>query len=343
MTFAKESFDFYDCTIEVSSPSVALVEEIRRDFSYFCKPAEKKLVRIHLSLSPPDYKELPSVPASLITPRNVCFRNGDVSYIDYFGNGLAVYDRKEQQCTIYGTDFDLVHEIAYLFMLSTVGEYFDSRGIHRIHALGVSYHQQGILLLLPSGGGKSTMALRLLCQPDFLLLSEDTPLIDRRGYMRPFPLRLGVRPEQNTEIPSQYLRTMRRMEFDPKTLIDLEYFRDRIGQAVRPAWVLVGQRNLGEVAEIIPLTRHRALQALVKDMVVGLGIYQGIEFLLERGIWELLGKGGVISSRFYNSLRLLSNVSTYRFILGRNTEKNCQTLLEFLAKAGMSRDHTSDH
>lgn len=326
-----EFFDFYGCTIEVHSSSSDLVNEVRRDFSYFRAAVENPLVRIHLHLTTPPYDQLPPVPASFITPRNVCFQDGHITYIDYFGRGLAVYDRKERQCVIYGTDPDLVHEMAYLFMLSTVGQYLDSRGLHRIHALGVSYRQRGILLLLPSGGGKSTMALKLLHQPEFLLLSEDTPLIDRRGYLLPFPLRLGVRPEQNTEIPPQYLRTVRRMEFDPKTLIDIEYFGDRVGQAVEPYCLLVGERNLGEVAEIIPLARHRALQALFKDMVVGLGIYQGMEFLLERGLWELLGKGGIVASRLRNSLRLLSCVSAYRFILGRNTEKNCQTLLEFLA------------
>lgn len=43
------------------------------------------------------------------------------------------------------------------------------------------------------------MALELLRQPEFLLLSEDTPLIDRYGTMLPFPLRLGVRPNNRPE------------------------------------------------------------------------------------------------------------------------------------------------
>jgi len=211
-----------------------------------------------------------------------------------------------------------------------VGQYLDTKGIHRAHALGVSYAHLGILLFLPSGGGKSTMALKLLKHPGFFLLSEDTPLIDRRGRILPFPLRLGIRPGQHTGIPQQYLRTVRRMEFDPKTLIDIDYFRDRLGQAVEPGIILVGERNLGKISQIVPLPRPRALKALLKYVVVGLGIYQGMEFLLERSPWEIVSKGGVAISRLHNSLHLLNRSRVYKFVLGRDTERNCQTFLDFV-------------
>ena len=326
----KQCFDFYGLTIEVSSTSPDLVEEVRRHFAYFSIPSRDSRVRVEMRRVPPPYPELPSLPASVITPRNVCFQNSKVTYIDYFGQGLVAFDRKEKHCVIYGLDHDLIHEIAYLFILSTVGQYLDGRRIHRVHALGVSYNNKGILLLLPSGGGKSTMALELMRQPGFFLLGEDTPLIDRRGHIFPFPLRLGVHPGQNTGVPPQYLRTVNRMEFDPKTLIDIEYFKDRLGATVEANFIFVGERNLGDVSEIVPLARHRAFKAMVKYMIVGLGVYQGLEFLLERGLWELVGKTGVVASRFYNSLSLLAQAATYRFVLGRNTEKNCDTFVEFI-------------
>ena len=331
-----EFFDFYGLTIQVRSVSEELTEEVRRHFAYFRVSSAPGEVQVEMRLEPPPYAELPSLPASVFTPRNVCFQNKRVSYIDYFGQGLAIFDRNEKRCVIYSTDHDLVHEIAYLFILSTVGEYLDSRGIHRVHALGVSYHDRGILLLLPSGGGKSTMALKLLRQPGFLLLGEDTPLIDRRGRIHPFPLRIGVRVETDTGIPPQYLRTVNRMEFDPKTLIDIEYFKDRVGQTVKAGFILVGERNLGNVSAIVPIPRRRALKAMVKYMVVGLGIYHGMEFLLERGLWEVMGQGGVAASRLYNSFSLLAHARPYQFILGRDTEKNSRTLIEFIEQNRIS-------
>ena len=52
------------------------------------------------------------------------------------------------------------------------------------------------------------------------------------------------------------------MDFDPKTLIDIEYFKDRLSPAVEPGLILVGERNLGDVSEIVPLARHSAFRAM---------------------------------------------------------------------------------
>ncbi len=54
--------------------------------------------------------------ASFLTPRNVCYQQNQIKYIDYFGKGLVVFDRNKAECLVYGTDQDLVHEIVYLFL-----------------------------------------------------------------------------------------------------------------------------------------------------------------------------------------------------------------------------------
>lgn len=327
----REHFSFYGFALEVSSPAAHLVEQVRRDFLHFHTPLQDHVdMRLRLLPELPSYDELPPVPATVFTPRNVSFRNGQVTYIDYFGRALSVFNRGAGECTVQATDEDLLHEIAYLFFLSTVGEHLDRHHLHRLHALGISFRGEGVLLLLPSGGGKSTIAINLLRKPEFLLLAEDTPLIDRRGWVLPFPLRLGIRADATTDIPPQFLRTMKRMEFEPKTLIDLDYFEGRIGDAVPSRLLIVGTRHLGDVSEIRPLGRRSAFGSLVTNMVVGLGVYQGLEFLLERSVGELAGKLGVASSRSYNAARLLKMASPYRFMMGRDVEKNTETLATFI-------------
>jgi hypothetical protein len=330
-----ERFEFYGCGIEVACHNAALLEEVRRDFAYFRRPGGSCRFRIEMRLQDPPYASLPSLPAAFLTPRNVCYRQGQTMYVDFFGRALAVHDRETGLCVVYSTDEDLIHEVVYLHVLSTVGQALDRQGLHRVHALGVGYRDRAALLLLPSGGGKSTMALELMRQPGFTLLGEDTPLIDRRGCILPFPLRLGVRPGSSTGVPEEHLRTKRRMEFDPKTLIDIEYFHDRLAtpaQAVKPGLILVGQRNLGPESRIVPLSRRGAMKALVKYMVVGLGVYQGLEFLLERGIGDLAGMGGTVASRFYNASRLVMRAPAYRFVLGRNIHQNTDLLLDLLRR-----------
>jgi len=328
----RELFDFYGLAVEVAAADASLVEEARRDFAYFQRSGvqAQPAARIELRCMPPPYDELPAMPAAFFTPRNVCFRQGNYTYIDYFGAALAVYDRSARTCVVYGTDHDLLHEITYLYLLSTVGEYLDRRGVHRVHALGISIEGRGILILLPSGGGKSTLALQLLREPDVSLLGEDTPLIDRAGMILPFPLRMGVRAGEETGIPPAFLRTVSRMEFDPKTLIDLAYFGDRVGTSVPPSLVLVGERNTGDVCRIERLGAREVMNALVKNMVVGLGVYQGLEFLLERGPWEVAGKAGLAASRFRNALQLTRRAPAYRFVMGRDRARNAATLLEFI-------------
>lgn len=328
----KYSFDFYGLTVEVHSAEEELIEEIRRDFAYFLIPPKKCQVQIDLHLTTPPYDDLPSLSASFFTPRNVCFKGGNKTYIDYFGKGLSIFNRKKQQCTVYGEDIDLVHEICYLFILSISGQYFDKRRIHRIHALAVSKKNRGVLLLLPSRGGKSTIALKLLVQHGYRLLSDDSPLIDHQGDILPFPLRVGVSPESDHEISQKYIRTIKRMEFDPKTLIDVEAFQDRLGEKVGSEILIVGERNLGTTSEIVQISRFLAFKALVKYMIVGLGIYQGLEFLLERGSWEVFSKFGLVFSRFRNARTLLCRSHCYKFVMGRDIEKNSNRLIEFIDK-----------
>ncbi len=66
--------------------------------------------------------------------------------------------------------------------------------MHRVHALALAVDRRAMLVLLPMGGGKSTLGAELLRHPDVQLLSDDSPLVDRAGRVHAFPLRLGLLP-----------------------------------------------------------------------------------------------------------------------------------------------------
>src|ERR1043166_2255804 len=63
----RQCFDFYDLTIEASSTTADLVEEVRRHFAYFSIPPRDGQVRIEMRRVPPPCAELSPLPASVIT------------------------------------------------------------------------------------------------------------------------------------------------------------------------------------------------------------------------------------------------------------------------------------
>ncbi|MFN8613534.1 MAG: hypothetical protein U0931_38705 [Vulcanimicrobiota bacterium] len=326
-------FNFYGLRVRVEGPEGLLRQHLMRDFSYFLVPhsGPASLV-LKLYQQPPNYDNLPNLAAAFSTPRNLVYRQGDLRILDYFGQGLTVGNRKDGSFSLYSSDPDLLREMAYLLLLSKAGQHCDGQGQHRLHALAVSYQGRAVLVLLPSGGGKTTMALSLLRRPGFGLVSEDSPLVDRQGRILPFHTCLGVKHGSSSPpVPDQFLRRVRRMEFDPKTLIDLDYFADRLErQPLQPGYLLVGQRHLGHEAAIVPLARRRAWHALVTNMVIGIGLYQGLEFLLERGSWEVFARLGLLRSRLYNAWQLLRRTESWQFQLGRDRDRNCDQLIGFL-------------
>jgi hypothetical protein len=330
------TFDFYGFRVAVTSDDEGVLADVRRDFSYFSSRAGDQSAALEVISEPFPRAKLPAVRAALQTPRNIVYRDGDVSYVDYFGRGLMICRDRGATYKIYCTDRDLAHEIAFLTILSRVGEHVDAMGLHRVHALGVEAGGRAILVLLPMGGGKTTLALRLLSTEDIKLLSEDSPLISRRGQVFPFPLRIGVRVgEVPAGVPTRYYRTVRRMEFDPKTLIDIEYFKEKIGGPCPIGAILLGERWLSGTSFVSPESRGSAIGAFIKNTVVGLGLYQGMEFLLERSGWEVLGKSRLALARLITSLQVIRRSQVYRFAMAPGVEENADVLI------GLVRDLSS--
>jgi hypothetical protein len=122
------------------------------------------------------------------------------------------------------------------------------------------------------------------------------------------------------------------MEFDPKTLIDIQYYRDKIGKPCKIESILLGERWLSGPSSICPTSQHNGIKAFIKNSVVGLGLYQGVEFVLERTPLEIFGKTNIAFSRFRNSLKVLRKAQVYRFSMGPDIKQTEETLLKFIRK-----------
>jgi hypothetical protein len=326
------NLDFYGFTLQLRSDDSQIVKGIQQDFSYFKKENGSPGVVIEVFDKKPPYSTLPNIPASIHGLNYVVYHHKGKTYTDFHGQGLRISSTNSSYSEIYAADRDHRHEISYLTILSLVGQYLDSKHIHRVHALGVSRNNKAVLILLPETGGKTTLALKLLRSGQVKLLSEDSPLLNRHSEIIPFPLRLGILPGGEKDIPEQYLYPVKLMRVGTKIMVNLEYFQDGIGSKCPLHAILIGKRSLGTGSAIIRTSRFNALNELFKNSVVGMGLHQGMEYLLGRNILQTMGRSSIAFSRLNNSLGAISRCKTYKYTIGHDFERNAQVLLEFMEK-----------
>jgi len=323
------SFDVYGYRFSIHSDTPETVEGIREDFAYFHTSGAAGGVKLELFDQDPPYECLPPLDASIYTPRNVVYRNGRTRYIDYHGRALGIQDEMTGNMKFYSRDPNLLYEASYLYLIGQIGEYLDKRGLHRIHALGVKVNGQAVLVLLPMGGGKSTLGINLLKHPEVQLLSDDSPFIDRKGLVLAYPLRLGLLPGGESAIPAKHRRVIQRMEFGPKHLVNYSYLKDRVTDSAEPGLVMIGTRTFAPGCRIERATLSAGLRACIPNCVVGMGLFHGLEFVLQASGWEILKKSGLGISRLRNCWRLLRRSRICRIHLGPDPELNAHTLVEY--------------
>ena len=310
--------------VRVTGDWPQVLELLRLDFGWF---AEDRLsgdpeVAVEVARRRPSFERFAQAQPAFVTPRNVVFNLDGIQLVDYGGRALAVHDRRADRITIEGQDEELVHEAAYLYVLSRIGSHLDACGTARLHALGLAGEGGATLVMLPSGGGKTSLALRALADEGVKLLSEDTPLLDRRGRAHPFPLRLGVNERDVSLVPpGTPARRVARMEFHPKLLVPVEALEERVERRPQPVVnIVVGRRSLASHSALSPRPKRAALGPLLREGVFGLGVYQGMEFVLQRGLTDVWSQAGVALRRALACLAALAHARVWSLELGRDGE-----------------------
>jgi hypothetical protein len=327
--------------VEVHSEDETALANLRADFAHFESKVTGPGLKVSLLFQPPPYASVPSKEASVYTPRNISFHDGKITYIDYSGRALAIFDDELKSIQIFSTDRDLLYEAAYLFLLSQLGELLDQQGLHRVHALGFNVNGKAALVLLPMGGGKSTLGTHLLEHPAVKILSDDSPLVDRQGRLWCFPLRIGLLPGSEGNIPPGDLRCIQRMEFGPKLLLRHEYFEHRILESAPAAFVFIGRRSLSEDCRIVAISRYAAMRQLIPNCVVGMGLFQGMEFMFNRSAGAVAAKLSMAFSRLRNCWVLCGKASTHKLVLGRDHKRNAATLIAFIERDAAGSSHVT--
>ncbi len=328
------TLDLYGLVIQCKAESSELASDLIRPFKYFKADGAHPNITVTVHETDPPYGTFPSITASFSTPRNIVYKDNGLKVIDYFGKGLVIQDDSKRDYRLYGREKNFLREVFYLLTLSLLGQFCDRKGLLRVHALAFSYHDKAILLTMPQGGGKSTLTLAMLQEGEVKYISDDDPLFDRSGRILPFPRPLGISDHWVIKsFPEEYVYQIDRMEFGIKYFIENDYWKGRLEtKPLHDIYLLSGRRILSGTPSIQRCSRREILSTLVRDAVIGIGLYQGLEFVINRSTWEVLTKITTFFKRFYLALKLVRVSKTYRFTLTNNIAQNVCVLKEFVQK-----------
>ncbi|MBI5240684.1 MAG: hypothetical protein HY926_09440 [Elusimicrobia bacterium] len=322
------NLDFHGIPVLLESRSAELIDALRRDFEYFIVPGgvQEPLLLLTLDLESMPAEERPEGPPDFVLRDWRAFDAGPLRRVLYDDGALAVYDFQERRGRIWCSDQGRLHELGYLAVLSRAGELLEGRGLRRVHALGFAAGNRGGLLLLPSGGGKSVLALELVRSTGLNLLSDDSPLLSDSLRLKAFPLRWGFLAGQELPgVPEGMVRPFQRKAYGPKKLVDVGFFRGRIAAEADAAWLLIGRRYAGPPL-ISPASRLRAFISLLWWMVVGVGLAQMSEYMVVP-TWQGLGSLLRLAwRRAGTAWRLAGTARCLVFRLGPDPSANARAL-----------------
>gem|GEM_PF-944804 len=324
-------YDVYGYRFALEGDCPEALDGVLSDFEFFQRDSVDEPRRIRLIHAEPPFETAPPREATVYTPRNVSFTDDGKTYLDYKGRALGIHDPVAHDFQVTSLDKDLLYEAAYLFLLSQIGEFLDSKRLHRLHALAASVNGKAVLVSLPMGGGKSTLAAELLKDPDIKLLSDDSPFLGPDGRAHAFPLHIGLLPGgQEGRAEDDQLREINRMEFGPKFLVGYRHFAERVVPVAEPGFVFFGSRNFSYDCTIEKMSTYEAYRGFAANCVVGIGLFQGMEFVFQRSKWALVEKAAIAWSRLRVSRQVIKKSGVYKLSLGRSHETNAKTLLDFV-------------
>lgn len=325
----------YGLNINISCESDFASENLKKDFELYLTNDMDINHDISVSIfkKKPPYDDIPSgIHASMYNMRSICYKAKTIHYVDYSGRGLMIYDFTKEEACIYSEDEDLLYEKAKLIILSRAGEFLDRKGMHRVHAMGLAKNDKATICLLPMAAGKTTLVLGVLKKDkDIKLISDDVCVIDAKGHVSSFVLRVGSR-DMPEYIPTEYITRIERDFYGQKYLIDIEYFKGRIAEKSRLWNILIGKRVFQDKTRIKKIAKFKCFTPFIQSGVFGLGLPQIVELFLRGDFQDILGKIKMLFSRSALFLTAILRANTYEIEIGRDIEKCSDELLRFINK-----------
>jgi hypothetical protein len=324
------SLDLHGLRLTCRAPE-AFLPALRRLFAPFETAPGPDDVILDVENASPSFERFPPLRATLLTPRSAVYWQEGRKIIDYAGQALMIEDAP-RRFRLVCADAALAQHVFHLFVMALLGQEADRRGWLKIHAFAVAHAGRAFAVALPSGGGKSSLLLALL-RAGASMVAEDMVLVDDSGRVRPLPFPIGVTDEATlASVPPDQRWLEKRLEGGDKWRVDAAAF----SSAVTPLTplgsltLLSGVRLLNGQPGFRRVPPARAVRFLLRDAVLGVGLYQGLEYLLNGPAPRRSALLPVFFRRGRAALGLIKRTPLFEFDMSRRIDDNAAALIDFM-------------
>lgn len=328
------SFYNFECVINSDNPEV--LNKLEKDFSYFIRKKDKKIKKTEIVLEKVEKFDLPSgLVATKQTQNAITYIYDGIKYNNYYDDALTITNKNKIK--VQYKDEKVLHEIVYLIILSHSGKAMDVSGKHKVHACGISYKESSVLVMMPSKGGKTTLMLDLIMDPEVSFISDDSPVITRSGKIEPFPLRLGVEDKNDLikrfpYIDEQQIYSFKRKYFSPKYLLPVSKLKNSVYVGEKKTILVAGKRFSGDKSKIVKIGKFKMFKHLGQHMIVGIGLPLIIEHFFRIGWKDYFTNLFIFASRVISAFCLVMRADSYEIYLSRNRMENRKLILELASE-----------
>lgn len=185
-----KTFFIHGLSVLVDSEFSSVISRLELDLGFFLQSQKKTDLEIAIfrerRLRPgrkPTFSGRGYVAYGWGLPRTVFYNDGACLRLDKY--------KDKMRAKIYCNNENRAYELSFLVLQSIVGEILEARGWTRLHALSFDHGGSTAAVLLPSGGGKSTLSYLMTQTKGWRVFSDELTFL-KDDQFHPFPWRMTL-------------------------------------------------------------------------------------------------------------------------------------------------------
>jgi hypothetical protein len=248
--------------------------------------------------------------------------------IIYSENDIVIsHDNRLRSILVISPDRERLYELAYLSLLSSLGEALEKLNFIRIHSLSLKYQNQGFVFHFASGLGKSTLAYLISQKENYNLLGDEITLF-KNNTLYSFPLRFALSQKSAELLGLKWDDgpLLRRKEYEPKLLIPIP--AKSLSPSASLRGYVFGIKSPDDRAVIL-----KSVSALVRlkflfDLTIGRNLPQILELGLRRKTLAFLPI--MLIKRLWLGIKLLTLKKVSIFYVSSDPDMNMTVLTQYI-------------